>query len=506
MESPNRTYFEITGLLCAVLVMMGGLLYNASEHASTLFYIFTVVFMVLVGGIIGLYSVQASAWMLCFGVALLGLFAWAMTETANIKTTASIVKFVLSIVGFLLISGLTYFRVKTALPTLPYLKIPLIGFCVLSLLLFVFFADPFGWITTHIFPYASMALSIGLLVMFLTIYFSIFVKNPSDPNADKTSVGAIMSYIALNMGIVGLAIIALVLGSRWLNAASGHGSTHLITVVILLAIICAMLARLYGLGERVSRQPWMKLPLAVLNYVWCKIQLSSSSNKSPHTKLVAVGAALVSTYFIFFHYALPELMKWYFRQGGTQLVNDPISIQTETPLASYQSLSNVKDTDESKIVFDYRYALSFWVYIDSFPPSTRSAYANPSNNVISYGNMVNMIYNPLNNTFEVRTSATNRVVHVVHNVALQKWNYVVFNYTGGTLDVFYNGVLDKSVNGITPYLKQDMLVAGQKNGIYGHICNVLYFNQPISLAVIRRLYNAFSDKDPPSIPTSFSLP
>ena len=54
-------------------------------------------------------------------------------------------------------------------------------------------------------------------------------------------------------------------------------------------------------------------------------------------------------------------------------------------------------------------------------------------------------------------------------------SYIIINYSGGTLDIFYNNNLVKSVKGIVPYMALDSLSIGENNGIHAGICNLIYF-------------------------------
>ena len=231
----------------------------------------------------------------------------------------------------------------------------------------------------------------------------------------------------------------------------------------------------------------------------------------------------------------------YLKRGGKQLINQPISTNVLTNVASYQSLSG---SDK----FKYQYALSFWVYLDAFPPSTNSSY-NKVVSLLSYGENPMIKYSSANNTLyitvkpstipeansdvknddeltvenidkwkQVQTTINeaienvksmtftdekdadgNRIIYKHPDVQLQKWNNIVINYNGGTLDVFYNGRLVKSAIEVVPYMKFDMLTVGTENGVMGNVANLMYFDHPLNIVTINTLYSSLKDKNPPVI-------
>ena len=71
-------------------------------------------------------------------------------------------------------------------------------------------------------------------------------------------------------------------------------------------------------------------------------------------------------------------------------------------------------------------------------------------------------------------------------------------YNNGIMDIFLNGKLQQS-SSWSPETLPDELIIGATNGIYGSICNVLYYNKKISYPFVKSLYYDFKDKTPPTL-------
>jgi hypothetical protein len=280
--------------------------------------------------------------------------------------------------------------------------------------------------------------------------------------------------------------------------------------------------------------------------------------------MLALSLFLIGGYFCWFFLLQPLLKTKYLKQGGQQLINQPVPTDILTNVTSYESLSEVDKMNsqflnniasyqmtDTGVKFNYQYALSFWFYIDSFPPSTSSAYMKVVP-ILSYGGNPTVKYSSNDNTLyitvkqkedenqiidyineqetEIRPETINkwksiqdniqttidkvktmpfgndidadghRLIYKHPDVLLQKWNHIVLNYNGGTLDVFYNGKLVKSAIEVVPYIKLDMLTVGMENGISGNLANLMYFSEPLDLVTINTLYQSLKDQNPPSIP------
>jgi hypothetical protein len=73
------------------------------------------------------------------------------------------------------------------------------------------------------------------------------------------------------------------------------------------------------------------------------------------------------------------------------------------------------------------------------------------------------------------------------------------NYNYGTFDLFINNNLVGSYKNVVPKLFNDeMLIVGSKNnGNLGGICNMRYYELPLPLSKIQKIYKTFHNKNPP---------
>ena len=227
------------------------------------------------------------------------------------------------------------------------------------------------------------------------------------------------------------------------------------------------------------------------------------SNTTGYLALSTLIIILLTMYFLY-----PLLFNKINLQGGKQLVNTPIPINTSHDYGTYETLN-----DDNK--YDYNYAISFWFYIDALPPNTNSSYKTYTS-LLNYANKPNVLYNAEKNTLIitikqkdlqattenkfirfVEGDTDNRILYENKNVLLQRWNNIIINYNGGVLDVFMNGELQRSNVGVLPYYTLDALTVGNNEGISGKICNVVYFNKSLTDNNMFYLYNMVKDENPP---------
>ena len=234
--------------------------------------------------------------------------------------------------------------------------------------------------------------------------------------------------------------------------------------------------------------------------------------------LVTVLVAYVA-YFFFIPYSLNKIAK----QGGNVILQEPVPLSIQKSLGTYTKLNGIDDNSTTPIlgqnaVFNYTYAVSFWVYLDSSTSSVSDNYYT----VMNYNEMPHIMWNPKkatmiftvnNNKLESETDPSNtqtqdetkignRILLTLESLAMQKWNNIVVNYVNGTLDIFVNSELIQSSREVVPEMTYGELTIGSPQ-LSGKICNVVYFNYSLDMKNVHYLYNLVKDTNPPIITDAY---
>lgn len=507
-----------------------------------------------------------------FIIGLLGIFTFFMVlYVAGIfsnnppeNNTATIINFLI-IILFIIISSLIYTNSRNkdnnTLNTFPKALQEMfllrtkytIMFAVFVLFVtFLYFYNPWGLMTNYGGPVVFFSLFVGIIMVIMITIYQYYLANPSKANLlEKQSSPLVFLikgfYILGSLGVsFGLILgLLLLMGVFDQDASKSNSWGHLIFNFIL---FCAMLGIIYKLanaGGFLDKNPYYRLVLNTLLYIPCIFttiisQLFQKNQTPPNPfeiKMLLLSLVLLGGYFLFFFLIKPYIQKLYLKQGGKQLINQPLPTDVLTNVSSYQELSG-----NDKL--NYQYAISFWFYLDAFSTTK-------SSKIVSYGENPSINYSSANNTLYItvqqpdtdtdtntdtssfaekkihksydnnfiKNSAINdielvktmpfgkeidangnRIIYKHSDVKLQKWNHIVLNYNGGTLDIFYNGMLVKSAIEVVPYIKFNMLTVGSNNGVSGNVANLMYFNKPLDILTINTLYVSLKNNNPPVIP------
>ena len=357
--------------------------------------------------------------------------------------------------------------------------------------------------------------SVIILLLLISIIWTLMLSGNLMGGESKPNLNVFKKSILILFGLIisGLLIFWLTYNIQHLS-----GRSSIVSFILNLSIIILILGLIYKTinvklpAENTKKNAFFNLLGNTLFYIPCLVsggfdwigkllvgQYDAADTDSFLMLLLAIGLLLI-------YFLTPSLFNKINVQGGQQLVNKPVSTDREYSLGTYLDLNGSE-------VFDYQYAISSWIYIDSAPPNTASSY-NKYTSLLNFGNKPNILYNAekrklmitmqqkdLKNVTKNKLidfdNEGNRIIYIDDNFLLQKWNNIIINYNGGTLDIFLNGKLVKSSIEVVPYYTLDNLTIGENDGIKGGICNVIYFRRALNSSNIYYLYNLVKDRTPP---------
>ena len=416
-----------------------------------------------------------------------------------------------------------------------------VNICVLFICLVTFIIllnnELSGYLTyssSSVITFFILLVSIGFLFLLFTLF------NDAPLNIMKQQLNSISPGLFSSIATFFI-ITFIILLIVWFatNITSLYNTSNVMAFIVNLLLLMAMLGLIYkflSVTQFYKKSPLLRLIVGIIFYIPCIVYAileqiynvmpnisgmsgffkktgatgptAASEESSKHLGMLFFIIFLYLFYFIIYPYLSVKISK----QGGLLLVNEPVSIHNEKVLASYQQLNQ---TDH----FDYKFGLSFWLYLDSYKPHTNQG-SDHYTSVLNYGDKPNILYNPVKNTLRVTMKidvdktddATNYlsqkskydengnvILYERSGILLQKWNNIIINYNGGTFDIFYNAELVKTHIEVVPYMNYDNLTIGVDNGLYGNICNVNYFRNPMSIMQIYYLYNLVKTSTPPIV-------
>ena len=374
-----------------------------------------------------------------------------------------------------------------------------------------------------------------------------------------SSLTSFLSNISILIVVVALLLLLIMATLNILGKWSKTTNAVLITLNILNVITILSIIYIYFIKNiewNETPNSFFSLLKNIVFYIPCIFvdmieRVTGEYNRTPRNALILL---LIEGVIITLYFLLPILLGMTKNEIGNRLLDGPVYLNNEYTLGSYEDLikkhrnhvkpqqkkkqiiidssrggNNVsKKDDESFDVdltnplfgnqklkidygphkwpskkmpakYDYNYALSCWIYINPQPPSTNHNYSNYAR-LLDYGGKPTINYKGKTNTLQITMQTDkndNKIVYESTEFLLQRWNHILINYDGGTLDVFVNNNLVSSTPSVIPYMRNDLIYSGIDNGIHGGISNVVYFDEILDKNEISILYETAKLKNPP---------
>ena len=221
------------------------------------------------------------------------------------------------------------------------------------------------------------------------------------------------------------------------------------------------------------------------------------------------------------------MMKKIVSTGGLEVLYDPVFLDKEMSLTSYEEIKSIDKEPQS-------YSISLWTYMNT-GSNSNNVYKN-GGHVLSYGDLVIKYKNNNDEILDMKavvseydksgTSDNLDPTYGIHKenikdlydnkkritdifeiqlagqtkefkLPLQRWSNIVINRTYNDVDIFINGKLTTSfVPSNFELTSTDRIKTGQ-NGLSGAICNVMYYNNPQTKSQVAYNYNLYQPLNPP---------
>ena len=404
-------------------------------------------------------------------------------------------------------------------------KIGLLG----SLLFFVTVLYGIFKDTTAFYTDTANAISVVTLTMIVLMLNTIllFRNTPAVTGMSsetETKFLSIKGAMSMFLSIAGLGLVAGLISYYVLTLSSSNILSLILSIFVLLLTL-GLLYKTYIVNTPSSKLNAKKagffdILISLFFYIPCvaldlfNMIVNFGTKEYNATSQRSVVALFVLMIAVAAYVGWPFLNNILQLQGGKLLLNQPVYTDTLQTLANYDQLNKHKN-EANNTKFNYQFGLSFWAYFDSIPPNAGPAY-NKYTSILNFGGKPNVLYNASKNTLVIvmedvthKTAeadniedidgVAHRIIYKNTNVLLQKWNNIVINYNGGTLDIFLNGELVKSAIEVVPFMSYDTLTVGEDNGISGGVCNVNYFDTPLTATKMYYIYSTIKNETPPVI-------
>lgn len=147
-----------------------------------------------------------------------------------------------------------------------------------------------------------------------------------------------------------------------------------------------------------------------------------------------------------------------------------------------------------KFPYNYSYNLSFKIYLNPQENNTSLAY-NRETSLFNYGFKPIVLYDGKSKEIIIKSKTKDNIsydlkeIYRTKNIKYQKWVQFVINYDNNEIDVFIDGKLVANKKNIPPYMGDESVTIGEKDGIHGSIKDVYYYERPKPLENIEFMYD-----------------
>ena len=361
-----------------------------------------------------------------------------------------------------------------------YKTLSLLGFLAIGVLLLVLliYTMSGGSGVKEIGPYTELISKISLSFVGFAVVLGLLIYGLSKVMSIPSTLEQIISIInfLLLMGLIALVLSLFnfnTSSSLVLSNNTGLGFIFTFILKLILYIPCFLIDCSNVLREQ--------LQLAKKEYTVVIILL--------------IEIALIASKFL-----IPKIFNKIITSDGVVLTDKVYPLEIKNHVSIPPSMKSMTKS--------VNYGLSSWIYIHPVPNNTNEAYIQ-NTSLINCGNVPDIQFNAekgaiifsvdvtdangSKRTVIVPSKKTQRDVKIIYS----RWNNVFVNFIDGGMDIFVNGDLVISEPNIIPYQNPNGVNIGSSPGIYGEMCNLVYYKTPVLAQNIKLMYESMKDMNPP---------
>jgi hypothetical protein len=385
----------------------------------------------------------------------------------------------------------------------------------LILLVILYFTNPLKLMSEYTGITLFITIFMGFLLVSIIIIYSYILNNKTNIKLDNFT-NILFSSLFLIIGLIGSGLfIYFIIKSMGLleqDYSKDNKIGKLIFTIFFIILGLGIIYQIINFTDIFNKSPLLNMITNILFYIPCKLKplftllfhiliyipclftnlftkIFGINNTIAYFSLLIFITILffILIYYIIYSIIEPYIIKTYRKHGCNMLVYNSINLNNENNIAIIDNL-------EKKNKEDYSFGLSILFNIDSYPLNTNNNYLK-KNNILTYGKFFNIDYDPKNQNISINIindKDKKIIIFIKDKILLQKWNNIIINYNSGIFDIFYNNKLVKSQNGIIPtnkFSRQDYIIIGNNNGIYGKVKEILYCKEPIDILLINQINN-----------------
>jgi hypothetical protein len=370
-------------------------------------------------------------------------------------------------------------------------------FILVAIIILGYAARDISAVSTKLYVYIF-----GLIIPFVMIYFLLINKTKNNTSNYKLLVYALLLIF----------VSTLLYYFTNTNSPTFLVASYIINVLLLVIILVGLAIFFYIFSNYLkSLSGWTGFFVYLLFYIPCLliIFIKYILNEFKMTTNIVFILFILEIILILLYFYLPKLLNKLSSKDGIVILKESAFLDKQQILSSSFDLKipELDPNSSQKNTFRRNYSISLWVYLNK-QSSEYKAYSKETN-IFDYGNGKPRVtyYNDSYDSkytdkyiFYFNESNSDKSGYEI-SLPDQKWHNFVFNYRDSMVDLFINGNLEKSYsfteNNNQNFFVSDQITIGNADGLYGAICNIKYYTEPLTQFQIVNMYNLLMNKNPP---------